>query len=57
MHSKQLCFIQLNVAKQKKTQWSLLNDEEIANADILLIQEPHIFDSGDGIPSAPTHPK
>lgn len=57
MHNKQLRLIQLNVAKQKETQWSLLNDEETANADILLIQEPHIFDSGDEVPSAPTHPK
>lgn len=57
MHSKQLRLIQLNVAKRKEIQWSLLNDEETANADILLIQEPHVFDSGDGIPSVSAHPK
>lgn len=56
MHSKQLCLIQLNAAKQRETQWSLLNDKETANADILLIQEPHIFVTGDGVPSAPAHP-
>lgn len=35
----------------------MLKDDETADVDILLIQEPHIFDNGDGIPSAPTHPK
>ena len=57
MNNKHFRIIQLNAGRQKETQWSLINDDRTSLADILLIQEPYIFDNGDGNPSVPTHPE
>ncbi len=56
MNNKHFRIIQLNAGRQKETQWSLINDDRTSLADILLIQEPYIFDNRDGNPSVPTHP-
>ncbi len=57
MNNKHFRIIQLNAARQKETQWSLIIDDRTSLADILLIKKPYIFDNGDGKPSVPTHPK
>ncbi len=57
MNNKHFRIIQLNAGRQKETQWGLINDDRTSLADIVLIQEPYIFENGDGNPSLPTHPE
>lgn len=43
MLEEPLRILQLNVGKQKETQWSLLNDTDTARFDVLVVAEPYIF--------------
>ncbi len=55
MNNKHFWIIQLNARRQKETQWNLINDDSTSLANILFIQEPYIFDNGDGNLSLPIH--
>jgi hypothetical protein len=45
--SDTLKILQLNVRKQNPVQLSLMNDEQLKDYEVLAIQEPHAWKSGD----------